>query len=593
MAEARANILVVDDQPDNLRMLSAILQQEGFKVRKAIDGEVALETIYSHPPDLILLDIRMPNMDGYAICTTLKQDIRTQDIPVIFLSALDDIDDKIKAFEVGGADYITKPFRAKEVLARISNQLTIRQQQQQLLEQNQQLLQQIQERRLLGMVVSDIRRSLRLEKILQATVHEVRQLFQLDRVFITRFQTDGAGKVVAEAASPAALSLLGQLIDQAPFCEYWSEEAKRQRVNVITNVTTSSLPTAYLELLTSFQVQASLAVPIVEEGTVWGLLVADQCSVCRIWKQWEIDFFEQLSGQLAIAIHQAELYHQVQHLNSDLERQVQARTLELQQALTFEATLKRITDKVRDSLDEIQMLETAMNELANALQIDYCETTLYNVDDTVSIIRYQTDEKSLSTIEPYLLNPATFPEFHTQSQQIRETIFCPAIQDASNSVAILVMPICGNQSTVVGSLRLFKPNCCSFGEQEIHLVKQVTHQCAIALYQARLYQASQAQVRELQRLNELKNDRLNTLADELQTPIAHIHNTAQRLANTIGQTQPLNSTLSTANSDAAQDLKIIQELCEREIELIQNLIRLQDLEAGNYGLKLTTVNLQE
>jgi PAS domain S-box-containing protein len=140
------SLLLVDDQLDNLRSLSAILKGQGFRVRQAISGEMALETIHSQPPDLILLDIRMPNMDGYEVCATLKADENTRDIPIVFLSALDDTTDKIKAFAVGGADYITKPFQAEEVLTRIKHQLVIRQQQQQLIEQNYQLQQEIQER---------------------------------------------------------------------------------------------------------------------------------------------------------------------------------------------------------------------------------------------------------------------------------------------------------------------------------------------------------------------------------------------------------------------------------------------------------------
>jgi PAS domain S-box-containing protein len=141
IATAYANLLLVDDQPDNLRALSAILDGQGYKVRKAISGEVALDAIATLPPDLILLDIKMPEMNGYEVCARLKANEKTRPIPVIFLSALDDTTDKMKAFAVGGVDYITKPFQAEEVLARIKHQLMIRQQQRQLAERNRQLQQ--------------------------------------------------------------------------------------------------------------------------------------------------------------------------------------------------------------------------------------------------------------------------------------------------------------------------------------------------------------------------------------------------------------------------------------------------------------------
>ncbi|MFM2060866.1 MAG: hypothetical protein RLZZ507_536 [Cyanobacteriota bacterium] len=121
----KANILIVDDIPDNLRVLSHTLNEQGYKVRSVTNGNMALRVARSAHPDLILLDIKMPDMDGYEVCEQLKSDPQTKDIPVIFLSALDEALDKVKAFAVGGVDYITKPFQFEEVLARIDNQLQI------------------------------------------------------------------------------------------------------------------------------------------------------------------------------------------------------------------------------------------------------------------------------------------------------------------------------------------------------------------------------------------------------------------------------------------------------------------------------------
>ncbi|MGK7940067.1 MAG: response regulator [Crocosphaera sp.] len=135
MSPQTSNILVVDDTPDNLRLLSVMLSEQGYKVRKALNGNTALKTIHQVPPDLILLDINMPSMNGYQVCQQLKDDPQTKDIPVIFISALDDVLDKVKAFNVGGVDYITKPFQAEEVIARIENQLLIQRQKKQLQQQ--------------------------------------------------------------------------------------------------------------------------------------------------------------------------------------------------------------------------------------------------------------------------------------------------------------------------------------------------------------------------------------------------------------------------------------------------------------------------
>jgi signal transduction histidine kinase len=122
----RGNILIVDDTPANLRLLSNMLAEQRYKVRSVINGQMALTATQASPPDLILLDIRMPEMNGYEVCEHLKADEDTHDIPIIFISALDATQDKVKAFTVGGVDYITKPFQLEEVLARVETHLALR-----------------------------------------------------------------------------------------------------------------------------------------------------------------------------------------------------------------------------------------------------------------------------------------------------------------------------------------------------------------------------------------------------------------------------------------------------------------------------------
>jgi len=143
---AQTNILIVDDTPDNLRLLAKILESQGYIVRKALNGRMALQGVHRDPPSLILLDINMPEMNGYEVCQKLKASEASDQIPVIFISALERLENKVRAFELGGVDYITKPFQEQEVLMRVKNQLLIQQQRQQLLEQNQRLEHEIQER---------------------------------------------------------------------------------------------------------------------------------------------------------------------------------------------------------------------------------------------------------------------------------------------------------------------------------------------------------------------------------------------------------------------------------------------------------------
>ena len=124
--QGAAGVLLVDDSLDNLRVLQQFLEAKGYKVRTAAGGALAIEAAESAPPDLILLDISMPDMNGYEVCGRLKEDGRLREIPVIFISAHDDAIDKVRAFNTGGVDYVTKPFQFEEVLSRIETHLKIR-----------------------------------------------------------------------------------------------------------------------------------------------------------------------------------------------------------------------------------------------------------------------------------------------------------------------------------------------------------------------------------------------------------------------------------------------------------------------------------
>ncbi len=136
---SKANIVVVDDSPINLRLMIDIFKTKGYEVRPVTSGKLAITAIQNFPPDLILLDVMMPEMDGYEICEKLKADPRTRDIPIIFVSALDGVFDKVKALEKGGVDYVSKPIQEEELFARVETHLVIRRLQKHLKEKNDKL----------------------------------------------------------------------------------------------------------------------------------------------------------------------------------------------------------------------------------------------------------------------------------------------------------------------------------------------------------------------------------------------------------------------------------------------------------------------
>jgi signal transduction histidine kinase len=162
---APADILIVDDTPANLQLLGGMLKERGHRVRPVADGKMALQVAHTTPPDLILLDINMPGMNGYEVCAQLKRAERTRDVPVIFISALTETLDKVMAFAVGGVDYVTKPFQFEEVDARVACHLSLRRLQVDLAQRNEELRQtnedlrrlQVQRDSLTHMIVHDLR----------------------------------------------------------------------------------------------------------------------------------------------------------------------------------------------------------------------------------------------------------------------------------------------------------------------------------------------------------------------------------------------------------------------------------------------------
>ncbi|WP_199249484.1 adenylate/guanylate cyclase domain-containing protein [[Phormidium] sp. ETS-05] len=339
-----SKVLIVDDTPSNLEVLFDILNESGFKVLVAQDGESALERARYGQPDLILLDILMPGIDGFETCRRLKSHDTTKDIPIIFMTGLSETVDKVKGFQLGAVDYVTKPLQYEEILARVTTHLTIRHLNRRLQEQNQQFQQQAQREKLLGEIAQRIRQSLDLEEILSTTAAEVRQFLQVERVIIYKFHTDntatvGGGKIVVESVSDPILSILQHKINAPLFSPEQIPSYKQGKIQVNADIFNAGLPEAYLDLLVQVKVRANLVVPIIlnqqeltstrletlnlhpdqtdREGIsdpqqLYGLLIAHQCSKHRHWQASEIDLLEKLSTQIGIAVQQGQLYRHLQ-----------------------------------------------------------------------------------------------------------------------------------------------------------------------------------------------------------------------------------------------------------------------------------------
>lgn len=441
------------------------------------------------------------------------------------------------------------------------------------------LQQQFERERLINKIAMRILQSLELQEILDTAVTEVRQFLEADRVIISQCGYGERYTVVAESVNDGWPNCLGSLI-----CDPWLQSSPslgdQQTKSVVDNLQSLPVSNEVRTWIDSLKIKSRLAIPIARGEQLWGILSVHHCSEIHHWESFEIELLEKLATQLAIAIQQSELHQQIQRLNDELENQVATRTTELQVAFEFEATLKRITDRVRDSLDEDQILQAAVRELALVLRISGCNASLYDLEQGTSTTCYEYT----NSISPYQGRVSKFSaasELYDQLLRGQYFQFCSLVPNPERGlVSMLSCPILDDQG-VIGDLWLIHHKFYAFSEQDIRLAQQVANQCAIAIRQARLYEKSQAQVKELERLNQLKDDFLSTVSHELRTPLSNI-----KMAIHMLRTAP-------TPEKRERYMSILEAECNRETELINDLLDLQKLENDSYHVVLEPIDLQD
>ncbi len=440
---------------------------------------------------------------------------------------------------------------------------------------------------LVAAIALRIRQSLDLSGILEQTVTEVRQFLQNDRVLIYRFEPDLSGVIAVESVKKAAYSVYGRKITDPCFAEKHLEKYKQGRVQIIDNVNTVELAQCYEDVLQDFDVQASLVVPIVAREQLWGLLIAHHCESPRQWKVGEVGLLKQLATQVGIAVQQAELYDQVQSLNSYLEQKVSQRTAELQSSFKFETLTRKVTEKIRDSLDEPQILQTVTQEIGRILNVERCKIELYNSDRTTAKIAYEYTN-TLPNCQGLIRQVDDFPELYAQLLQKQSLQFVekvPELSPLKTQATRLVCPIYDDQG-ILGNLWLLRPKEEFFETSEVSLVEQVANQCAIAIRQARLYQQSQIQVQELARLNLLKDDFLKTISHELRTPMSSIQLASETLESLLEKEMGDHK-----SATFTKVLDIFRSACSRQNQLVDDLLTLCYIDAKKEMMTMQWIDL--
>ena len=351
-------ILIVDDDNNNLKLLSKILTNKGYKVLISQNGMNGLETATKARPDMILLDIQMPNLDGIEVCQRLKSQALTQNIPIIFITGLSTTQSKVEGLTLGAVDYITKPIEEEEVLARINTHLTLKNLQKALAKKNQQLEKQVKEEQLFTKIAERIRSSLELSEILSQVAEDVQQLLNGDRVLITSI-TNNHASLEAQVINPGISEIIAETStwqflysnqEQYPqyqegYChsfndvDIWDDfelkelyrqwEVKAELVMPIWLDTNQPVRTSkqeeYEASAESWQTYAETEKSEKNNNcpsffSLWGYLIIHQCHSPREWLESEIHLLQRLSTQLSIAIKQALLYQKLKTANTELQK---------------------------------------------------------------------------------------------------------------------------------------------------------------------------------------------------------------------------------------------------------------------------------
>jgi PAS domain S-box-containing protein len=434
--------------------------------------------------------------------------------------------------------------------------------------------------RLLEAIAHRIRKSQDLEIILQKTVKEVRQLLQSDRVLIYHFQADGSGAIIAESTVAASGPLLGQNIQDPCFTTQHRERYRRGCIQVVEDIYAAGLHPCQIDFLASLQVRANLVVPILLQQNLWGLLIAQHCLEPHQWQPTETELLKQLATQIGIAAQQAELQQQIQDLKTQLQSQ-------MQQTRDFQSLVRHVTEQIRDNVDETQILQTVIQELAKVLQLDRCQIELYSPCGTQVTVAYEYTA-TLPVCQGLTREIADFPLFYPQllqKQPVQSVEIVPGWHPKLLVVTQMACPICDAQG-LIGNLWLIRPTQEAFNDFEMALVQQIANECAIAIRRAQLYETTQTQVRELEKIEHIKNEFLRTLSHELRTPITNISLAAQTLESVLTPDGVLDKEL------VPQLLQILHNECSRGSKLISDLLTLTYLEAKPDPQTLIAIDLQ-
>jgi PAS domain S-box-containing protein len=489
------------------------------------------------------------------------------------------------------------------------------------------LQQQAKQERLLGAITKRMRSSLHLDEIVNSTVEEIHQVLQSDRTLVYRIFPEGTGAAIAESVAPNRLKLLDILFPEEVFPEENYERYIQGRVYALNDSEdeNESIVPCLVEFLADIEVRAKLVVPIIQNQSLWGLLIVHQCDRPRQWQDWEINLLKQIANQLAIAIQQSYLYEQVQSELAIRKQTEKAIALQLQR----QRTLGVIAQQIRESLDINQILATVTQQVKEILQ-----------GDRIIVIRLlgngrsQIVEECVLTEFPALKNlhwddqlwsqeilnhycqgkPRIVPDIMTDMGTNCLVEYASVGQVQSKMVAPILQEVRGSQShrgVAPGQTNklwgLLVVHACRekrvWQESEAQLLQQIANQLAIAVQQASLFKQLQQELterqqaqqqlternqqlgasnEELARATRLKDEFLANMSHELRTPLNAILGMSEGLQEQV---------FGMVNEQQIKALQTIERSSSHLLELINDILDVAKIESGQMELDCTPVSI--
>ena len=445
LSPVSGNILIVDDTPENLTVLTRVLKERGHAIRPAINGPVALKAVQTTRPDIILLDIMMSGMSGYEVCRHLKADERTRDIPVIFISALDEMPDKVKAFQAGGIDYVTKPFQSEEVVARVETHLHLRAAQARLQEQSRQLAQELQERKraeaalqqrngelaLLSQISRMFSSSLELEQVLDTVLSEIQRLLDVVSTSFWLVFPEQEELVCLRVKGPGSENVEHWRLRVGQGITGWA--AEHNQTVIVVDATQDVRHFRGIDQYTGLDIRSMISIPLRAHGNVIGVLNLVDDRVGH-FSQDDLRLLEPIASAASVAIENARLYTNLQAELSERKRaeQIQKSLYLISEAAQTANDLDALYPAIRDIVGAFMPVEN--------FYIAFSDTGTetisfpYYVENNTQVKRPPRPfgsglaEHVLRTGEPLLLTPE-YRENLVDRGKMRPVKFTPTVVD--------------------------------------------------------------------------------------------------------------------------------------------------------------------